>query len=1077
MRILKSVSLLLGMIFACGSVLLARTPSAQASTVLSNLYTTGIIASSTISSTARQLRIDPVSGSDALYVLGLSATTLGNLSADGSSFTAITYSPSLPTHTSADMFVTNGKVYISETGSSPAVYRYDIDGSTSNLFASATLPSGITSVGYNKDTNIVYVTKGDVIYSFEQDLSRTTPTTTLVSTPARLSYGGNRLHYMASNGSIRRATLDGSSTLTNGVNDILLASSGVTSSNIKGFVTSDDGSAIYYGSNTGIFKRSADTGSLIWSIALPGITSMEVHPDSGKIFVANSGGTAMVYNPINPVTSASATASSTSAILNWTTGISDTDFSGTTVVRSTAGYPTSVTDGTIVTSTSAVTTFTDAGLSEGVYYYSFFNETLDGYYSVGVTSTVTINLPPEAPVLVTSATGTTASLTWTTPADTASFLLRRSTDDFPTGISDGTTVTSTDSSVTSYTDEGLSDNTYYYGLFAADAEGNYSSVATSSIVIDTTGPEAPIISAAIDGNNIHLTWDVPATTESFLLQRSDGVSTVTVTTTVSSVTGFTQNDLTDGTYQYSLYAIDAHANTSAAGLTTSLTVDTIAPSAPTGFSATASGSNAALSWSNPILDFSSVTLRRSNLTYPLTLLAGTAVTSSFTGTTFIDSGLVDGSYFYGIFALDAFGNISVAATASTTIDAVSPALSVVTSTVSSDDVTVTWETDEAASSQVVYGINGTSSSTARFDEETGVTSHEVTLSSLRVCTTYQYRVVSTDQAGNTSTSTAQTFTTEGCPGGATVVDATSTTIVVGEAGHGEITTDRGTLSVDTGIGFTSAPSNTVLQMQSLDATTVLAGIGRPGSAILSAGSFAFEVSLFDEVGGGAIESDFETPVRITYVYDPEDVAGLDLSTLRLYHYHDESWYELDDCEIDTTEHTVSCTTPSFSIFALFGRAPTPTTRSSSGGGGVGGGGGGGIVSYILPSPSQRTTPISATPTAVTITPTTSAPSPVAKPQLVKTPSTQPAFARTLKVGVKGADVKALQIFLNTRGFTVAAKGLGSKGKESDTFGPATAAALKRFQERYADQVLKPYGLKKGTGVFGASTMKLVNEMK
>lgn len=52
----------------------------------------------------------------------------------------------------------------------------------------------------------------------------------------------------------------------------------------------------------------------------------------------------------------------------------------------------------------------------------------------------------------------------------------------------------------------------------------------------------------------------------------------------------------------------------------------------------------------------------------------------------------------------------------------------------------------------------------------------------------------------------------------------------------------------------------------------------------------------------------------------------------------------------------------------------------------------------------------------------------------------------LKKGSKGKEVKILQEFLNQNGFRVASTGPGSPGKETEMFGPATDAAVKRFQK-------------------------------
>lgn len=59
-----------------------------------------------------------------------------------------------------------------------------------------------------------------------------------------------------------------------------------------------------------------------------------------------------------------------------------------------------------------------------------------------------------------------------------------------------------------------------------------------------------------------------------------------------------------------------------------------------------------------------------------------------------------------------------------------------------------------------------------------------------------------------------------------------------------------------------------------------------------------------------------------------------------------------------------------------------------------------------------------------------------------------SFTRDLSRGAHGDDVRALQVFLNAAGFIVSANGAGSLGQETDYFGPATAAALARFQSAH-----------------------------
>lgn len=76
------------------------------------------------------------------------------------------------------------------------------------------------------------------------------------------------------------------------------------------------------------------------------------------------------------------------------------------------------------------------------------------------------------------------------------------------------------------------------------------------------------------------------------------------------------------------------------------------------------------------------------------------------------------------------------------------------------------------------------------------------------------------------------------------------------------------------------------------------------------------------------------------------------------------------------------------------------------------------------------------------------------------------FKSNLTVGSLGSEVKALQEFLNTHGYTIANSGAGAPGNETTVFGTLTRAALIKFQ--------KAKGITPAAGYFGPVTRAAAN---
>ena len=94
-------------------------------------------------------------------------------------------------------------------------------------------------------------------------------------------------------------------------------------------------------------------------------------------------------------------------------------------------------------------------------------------------------------------------------------------------------------------------------------------------------------------------------------------------------------------------------------------------------------------------------------------------------------------------------------------DTTSPVISNILATVSGQSATITWTTDENATTQVEYGTSVSYGSLTTLNESL-VLSHSATLTGLALDTTYFYRVKSRDGSGNLTLSEGKTFRAE-CP--------------------------------------------------------------------------------------------------------------------------------------------------------------------------------------------------------------------------------------------------------------------------------------------------------------------------
>lgn len=143
-------------------------------------------------------------------------------------------------------------------------------------------------------------------------------------------------------------------------------------------------------------------------------------------------------------------------------------------------------------------------------------------------------------------------------------------------------------------------------------------------------------------------------------------------------------------------------------------------------------------------------------------------------------GLAVTSHNNGVLATDTFDNVSVSGATDTT----PPNISGITAgSVSQNSANIAWNTNEVADSQVEYGTTSSYGSTTALDTSL-VTNHSVAINGLAAATTYHYRVLSRDVAGNLATSGDNTFTTQTPPD--TTTPSVPTNLVAGTVNSNQV---------------------------------------------------------------------------------------------------------------------------------------------------------------------------------------------------------------------------------------------------------------------------------------------------
>lgn len=245
------------------------------------------------------------------------------------------------------------------------------------------------------------------------------------------------------------------------------------------------------------------------------------------------------------------------------------------------------------------------------------------------------------------------------------------------------------------------------------------------------------------------------------------------------------------------------------------------------------------------------------------------------------------------------------------VDSGAPTISGASAVPTDSSVDITWNTDEASTSQVSYGLTSSlGSSTAKDSSLVG--SHSVNIGSLHACARYFVRLVSDDAASNTATSSIFTFSTLGCD-----------TSAIEDGGEEAVPTSGGTVSINTAKGTASltipgdfyasggTPKEATFQINTLDTDSVSSEPS--GTNLVGDNLFDLLAVSEDDVPITAFDKDITFVVH--YGSDVQD--SFEEGTLDVYRYSGGEWIK-QNCTLDTTAHTLTCLLSHFSSYGVFG---------------------------------------------------------------------------------------------------------------------------------------------------------------
>lgn len=224
------------------------------------------------------------------------------------------------------------------------------------------------------------------------------------------------------------------------------------------------------------------------------------------------------------------------------------------------------------------------------------------------------------------------------------------------------------------------------------------------------------------------------------------------------------------------------------------------------------------------------------------------------------------------------------------------------------DAVIYWDTDEPSTTSIIFDVHSSGPHNS-INIKSLITNHEIPLSGLLPCTTYFYKLYSTDVDQNTVSYGPDSFKTTGCLGGILEESDSELGLPVNP-----LTAFLGKLGIEVSLPADSFEIESVFQIKKLDIGEVDANVGCPTDN-KPIGGRIYDVKILEEYNK---EAALKKPATITMSYAHDELAGVDESSISMFHYDEGSsgWVKLNSCTLDKEKDEITCLTDSFSKFMI-----------------------------------------------------------------------------------------------------------------------------------------------------------------